>query len=145
MQHRKKISLILYCAMLLGASPVLAEVPLRAQVAIELNSVETVDQSCRISFMIQNGHAADITQAVYEAVLFDTDGGVDRLTLFDFGELPAARPRVRQFLIPGIECAQLGRVLINGAETCTGDSDLPEGACITDLDLRSRTDVEILG
>ena len=69
---------------------------------------------------------------------------VERLTLFDFGGLPAARPRVRQFLIPDLDCASLSRVLINGAETCTGEN-LPQDACTRDLDLRSRTDMELVG
>ena len=96
----------------------------------------------RISFLIQNGHDSDIARAVYEAVLFDTEGRVDRMTLFDFGNLPAARPRVRQFLVPGLVCSDLGRLLINGAETCEAASP---GACTQDLHLRSRTEVEIIG
>ncbi|MEX1234814.1 MAG: hypothetical protein WEB56_07505 [Roseovarius sp.] len=130
--------------MLTAATPGLAQESQGAHVSIELNAVEPVEQACRISFLIQNDHDVDIEQAVYEAVLFDTDGRVDRLTLFDFGALPAARPRVRQFVVSGLECASLGRLLINGAETCAGE-DLPEGACSKDLDLGSRTDVEVVG
>lgn len=112
--------------------------------AIELNTLETVENGCQISFLVQNGHSADIDQAVFEAVLFDGDGRVERLTLFDFGDLPAARPRVRQFVVPGVVCEGVSRVLINGAETCTGDG-LPPAACTEGLELHSRTDVEILG
>ncbi|MWB79077.1 hypothetical protein GLS40_13640 [Pseudooceanicola sp. 216_PA32_1] len=125
-------------------SPVSAQDVQGAHVSIELNAVQQVEGSCRVSFLVQNGYAIDIEQAVYEAVLFDVDGRVDRLTLFDFGALPSARPRVRQFIVPGLACGSLGRLLINGAETCTG-TNLPEDACGKDLDLRSRTDVEVLG
>lgn len=121
-----------------------AQVDQGAHVSIEINALEPVDNACRISFLIQNGHGVDIEKAVYEAVLFDTEGRVDRLTLFDFGALPAARPRVRQFVVPGLACPSLGRLLINGAETCTGEG-LPENACSRDLELQSRTDVEVLG
>lgn len=121
-----------------------AETDQGSHVTLELNSVAQVDGACQVSFLIQNGHAADITSAIYEAVLFDTSGGVDRLTLFDFGALPAARPRVRQFVLPGLDCSALGRLLINGAETCTSDGLAPD-ACGRDLELRSRIDVEILG
>ena len=115
-----------------------------AHVSIELNALEQVETACRISFLVQNGLAHNIDQAVYEAVLFDRDGRVDRLTLLDFGALPSARPRVRQFLVSGLDCASLGRLLVNGVETCAGP-DLPANACETGLDLRSRTDVEVLG
>lgn len=131
-------------ALALAAGPAAAQDEIGARVSIELNTADTVEDACRISFLVENGHAARIDQAVYEAVLFDTDGQVERLTLFDFGGLPAARPRVRQFLIPDLDCADLGRVLINGVETCTGEN-LPKDACTRDLDLRSRTGMELLG
>lgn len=128
---------------LMGA-PVIAQDVQGAHVSIELNAMQPVENGCQISFLVQNGHDVDIAQAVYEAVLFDAEGRVDRLTLFDFGALPAARPRVRQFVVPGLSCASLGRLLINGAETCTGEG-VPDDACSENLDLRSRTDVEVLG
>lgn len=115
-----------------------------AHLSIELNALEPVEDACRISFLIQNGHPADIDSAVFEAVLFDAAGRVDRLTLFDFGALPAARPRVRQFVVPGLACPSLGRLLINGAQSCTG-AGLPADACVRGLELRSKTDVEVLG
>lgn len=131
-------------AVCLSGHPALAQEPQGAHISIELNAVEPVEDACRISFLVRNGHSFDIEQAVYEAVLFDTQGRVDRLTLFDFGALPAARPRVRQFVVPGLACASLGSLLINGAETCAGDN-LPAGACSEGLALHSRTDVEVLG
>ena len=121
-----------------------AETDLGAHVTIELNAVAPVDAACRMSFLIQNGHASDIRQAVLEAVLFDDQGRVERLTLFDFGELPAARPRVRQFVVPDLDCAALGQVLFNGVETCSSDGLSPT-ACSEGLELRSRADVEVLG
>lgn len=126
------------------AGPVLAQEAQGAHVSIELNALEPVEDACRISFVVQNGHEVDIEKAVFEAVLFDRDGRVDRLTLFDFGTLPASRPRVRQFIVPALDCAALGRLLINGAQTCTAEG-LPPTACSDALDLRSRTDVEVTG
>ncbi|WP_102108370.1 hypothetical protein [Oceaniglobus roseus] len=126
------------------ATTATAQDAVEPHVSIELNALEAVDADCRISFVIRNGLASDISQAVYEVVLFDTAGRVERLTLFDFGTLPAARPRVRQFLVPGLACPTLGRMLVNGAETCDG-AELPHDACTAGLDLLSRTDVEVLG
>ena len=131
-------------ALCLLCSPLAAQEGQGAHVSIELNALQQVDESCRISFLVRNELGLDIDQAVYEAVLFDTEDRVDRLTLFDFGALPSARPRVRQFVVPGLACASLGRLLFNGAATCAGDT-LPEGACDKGLELTSRTDVEVLG
>jgi len=130
------------CVLALG--PAVAQDAQGANVSIELNALDAVDNGCRMSFLVQNGHATAIDQAVYDAVLFDTQGRVDRMTLFDFGALPSARPRVRQFLVPDLACDALGRVLINGADRCAGEG-VPQTACTTDLDLRSRTDVEVSG
>lgn len=113
-------------------------------ITLELNTAEQVDDACRLSFVIHNTHATDIAQAVFEAVMFTTTGGVDRLTLFDFGTLPAARMRVRQFMVPGLECASLGQLLINGAETCAGEG-VSTDFCTTGLELRSRTGIEVVG
>ncbi|MDD9739543.1 MAG: hypothetical protein RID15_16990 [Marinovum algicola] len=132
------------CAALMTATPVLAQEEQGAALSVELNALDSLEGACQMSFLIQNGHDADITQAVFEAVLFDSQGRVERLTLFDFGTLPAARPRVRQFVVPDLACEALGRVLFNGAETCTG-AGLAEGACEDGLLLSSRTAVELLG
>lgn len=113
-------------------------------VSIELNAMKEGDNSCALTFMIINGHDNAIDKVVYETVLFDGEGQVDRLTLFDFGTLPPGRPRVRQFSVGGMTCANLGQILINGSHTCDAGG-LDEGACEKDLQLNSRTDVEVIG
>ncbi len=130
---------------LLAAQGVLAqEEELGEAVLIELNATKANEDSCTLTFLVINGHQSQIDKAVYETVLFDSQGQVDRLTLFDFGTLPPGRPRVRQFTVPGMACDGLGQVLINGAHTCEA-ADLPENACATDLKLDTRTDIEVTG
>lgn len=133
--------LTLGAAMALGAGASQAQ---DAGLMIELNALDpTDDGACQMSFLIENAHPQDITQAVFQAVLFDASGRVDRLTLFDFGALPSGRPRVRQFVVPGLECTALSRVLFNGAETCAG-ADVAN--CEVGLTLRSRVDTtEVTG
>lgn len=113
-------------------------------ILLELNAAKSTDTACTLTFMVINGHPAPIQQLVYETVLFDANGQVDRLTLFDFGTLPPARPRVRQFSVPGVTCDGLGMILINGASTCTADG-LPASACEDGLVVTSRTDIEVQG
>lgn len=144
MKTRRNITVAFLSGALVTAAAAIAQAQQSGRITLELNTLETVDDACRISFLIRNGHATDIDQAVFEAVLFDTEGQVERLTLFDFGALPASRPRVRQFVVPALACASLGRLMINGADTCTGDG-LPEHACTEGLDVSSRTDAELLG
>jgi hypothetical protein len=113
-------------------------------IAVELNAAETSADACTLSFMVTNGWKTPVEKAVYEVALFDKEGQVSRLTLFDFGALPPGRPRVRQFAVPQTSCENLGRVLFNGASTCEGDGIAPD-VCETGLRPSSRTDIEVLG
>lgn len=112
---------------------------------VELNRVVPLDDACRLTFMAQNNMDMDIEQIVLETVLFTTDGGVERLTLFDLGALPTARPRVREFDMQGLACDGLGRVLFNGVDACTGEgADLE--TCAGSLHPVTRVDgVEVIG
>lgn len=134
------------CALtLLLAAPAVAQEALGARLSLELNQMSPgAEGACKLSFLVQNGYESDVEKAVFEAVLFDAQGQVNRLTLFDFGALPAGRPRVRQFVVPGMECEAIGRILINGASTCEA-GELGMGACMEGLDLGSRTKTEVIG
>ncbi|MCV3274009.1 hypothetical protein [Roseobacter sinensis] len=112
-------------------------------IGIELNATATDLQSCTLTFVVQNGLAERIEELVVETVLFAKDGAVDRLTLFNFGEVPAGRPRVRQFLVDGAACDELGQILFNGTERCAG-ATLTREICDTALRTSSRTTIEVL-
>lgn len=140
-----KLHMILIGLVTAIASPATAqETEIGKAVSVELNAVKSADSGCTLTFLVINGHATQIDKLVYETVLFDPDGQVDRLTLFDFGALPPARPRVRQFTVPGLACDGLGKILINGASTCDAP-DLDAAACEAGLMTRSRTAIEVQG
>ncbi len=120
------------------------EQDLTGKIGVELNAAQTAQGKCTLSFLVTNGTKSDIEKLVYETVLFTKAGQVDRLTLFDFGQLPVGRPRVRQFVVPATACEGLGRILFNGASTCTGDG-LASDACEKGLVLTTRTEIEALG
>ena len=115
-----------------------------AVIGLELNRAETVGGACTLTFVATGSAPARIDRLVLEAVLFTTDGLVERLTLFDFGALPADRPRVRQFSIPDLPCETVGRILVNGAETCEGEGLDPE-TCEAGLTPTSRDRIELVG
>lgn len=127
----------------LTAAPLAAQEDATGKLTIELNSIQPEEGSCRMSFVVLNGHDTDLKTAVFEAVLFNAEGAVDRLTLFDFGALPAGRPRVRQFVVPQLGCDHLGQILINGAQSCEADSS--DDLCSKGLTLTSRIPVEVTG
>lgn len=112
--------------------------------SVELNTLDQSDSGCQLTFLVTTSFQTGIDQLVFETVLFDVAGGVDRLTLFDLGAIPAGKPRVRQFVMPDLQCSDLGKVLINGIPTCTAPGR-DAGSCADALTVISRTDVEILG
>lgn len=113
--------------------------------SVELNGAETVEGACRLTFLVRNGLGADLTQLALETVILTGEGIVERLTLFDFRDLPAERPRVRQFDLGGIACEGIGAVLINGTSACAGEGVDP-AACGAAMALTSRVEgVEMLG
>lgn len=137
-----------FAALLAGASPVVATAQdttgTNAGLFLELNTLKDVGGACRLSFLARNQTGSAIDEAVFETVIFDAKGGVMSLSLFDFRDLPADRPRVRQFDLSGTDCADVGQALINGANSCVvngAESDL----CQQSLSLSSRVDVELLG
>jgi hypothetical protein len=129
---------ILSSLVMIGLLPtaLIAETPV---LGIELNAVEDRAGGCRMTFVATNGLGADLSALVLEAVIFSPEGLVARLVLLDFQDLPQARPRVRQFDLPDLECAKVGQILINQVGSCTGQ-DLPEQACADALQTSSRID-----
>ncbi|MEX0283305.1 MAG: hypothetical protein AB3N23_01710 [Paracoccaceae bacterium] len=115
-----------------------------SQLHLELNAVQDTGNACRLIFVARNETGAAIEKAVFETVVFDALGGVVTLSLFDFRDLPADRPRVRQFDLPGMTCDGVGQTLINGANTCIVDgADSP--VCQDALSLSSRVSIGLIG
>lgn len=139
---------IALCFLLATAMPFATSVKSSEQTSaglhLELNTINDTGTACRMTFVANNRTGADIEQAVFETVIFDSSGSVMSLSLFDFRELPPDRPRVRQFDVPGITCESLGQALINGASTCTVDGT-DSAVCHEALSLSSRISVELLG
>ena len=127
------------CTLCLDASPALAQDE-AATLSLELNRIDALDGACRLTFLAENRLGAELSALSLETVLIDTGGRVERLTLFEFGALPEGVPRVRQFDVPGLDCAALGRVLINGVAECSSGA-----ACADGLHVSTRTDVEVIG
>ena len=141
-------------SLLIALSGVVAPIPVVAQdaaagangpyLSVELNIVEQQADTCRLTFVAQNNLGRDASAVVFETVLFDRADQVIDFTLFDFKDLPNGSLRVRQFDLAGVDCASVGRVLLNDVHACTG-ADLTADICAASLRWTSRTDVEVMG
>lgn len=107
---------------------------------LELNALQPSDKGCRFTFVAFNQLGGEVSQVAFELALFDKAGMISRLTIVDFKELPQGKTKVRQFDFPGVDCGNLGRVLVNDTTQCMGANIEPQ-ACIRNLKTETGTDV----
>ena len=62
---------------------------------LELNAAQPSEKGCRLTFVVTNNLGGELSKAAFEIAMFNEAGVVDRLTVLDFKDLPAARPRSR--------------------------------------------------
>ena len=104
------------------------------KVLVELNSVETADNRCRVSFVIENKSETAIETMKLDLVAFGTDGGILRRLVTEMGPMRGAKTMVRTFPIDA-ECRQIGAILVNDVTACAPGEP---GACLDGLGLSSR-------
>ncbi len=109
--------------------------------SLELNAAQASEKGCRLTFVVTNGLGSDLTKAGFEIVLFDKAGVVDRITTLEFKELVAAKTKVSRFDLSGVNCDNLGRVLINSVADCEGAGVEP-GLCARQLKTSSKAGLD---
>ena len=117
---------------------------LKHRFSLQLNSAQTIENVCRLTFVVDNQTEKDISELVFETVLFSQQGEVIFFTLFDFGEVPFGIPRVRQFDVPNYSCEDVKQVLINGMDKCVF-SNGGGAECKLNLETSSRSEIGLLG
>lgn len=108
---------------------------------LELNAVQPSDKGCRLTFVVNNGLAGNLERVAFELALFDRAGSVDRLTVLAFKDMPAGKTKVSRFDIAGLDCAGLGRVLVNEATECVG-AGVDPADCMRRLTTATKVGVE---
>ena len=108
---------------------------------LELNAVQPSEKGCRLTFVVNNRLAGDLERVAFELALFDKAGSVDRLAVLAFKEMPAGKTKVSRFDIAGLDCATLGRVLVNEATECIGAGVEP-AECMRRLSTSTKAGIE---
>jgi hypothetical protein len=104
------------------------------KVLIELNSMESADNRCRLNFVVENKSRVAIESMKLDLVVFGTDGGILRRLVTDMGPVRAIKTVVRVFVFDD-ECRQMAAILVNDVAACTPGEP---GACLDGLSLSSR-------
>lgn len=139
---------VLVCAGI-GMAPAAAQIaipetlaaPAAQRFALELNRLEPAENACRVTFVATNALGAALDKIALEFVLFDAQGLVDRITVFDFGAVPDGKTIARQFVLADMDCANVGRILVNAVSACEG-AGVEANACLSALAPASKTDIE---
>jgi hypothetical protein len=102
-------------------------------VRVELNTMESTDTQCRMTFVVEN-KSASLDSLKLDLVVFNTESIVYRRLLTEMGPVRSGRTIVKTYAID-TKCAQVGAVLVNDIAACTpGDTN----ACLDGLNLTSR-------
>lgn len=118
-----------------GAQPV-------ANVAVELNKLESQDKSCRAYLVIDNQGEKAYDALKLDLVLFQTDGIIGRRFALDLAPVKSKKRSVKLFDLDGVKCDQIGSFLINDIMDCkSGNTD--ESGCLERLSLSTRTNVQL--
>ena len=103
-------------------------------VRLELNAIETAENRCRLTFVIENKSPQNLDSFKLDFAMFNTDGAVYRRIIFDLAPVRAAKTIVKTYAIDG-DCAQLGALLVNDVTAC---APVEPTMCLDGLALSSR-------
>ena len=102
-------------------------------VRVELNTMESTENQCRMTFVVEN-KSASLDSLKLDLVVFNTESIVYRRLLTEMGPVRAGRTIVKTYAIE-TKCAQVGSVLVNDIAACSpGDTN----ACLDGLSLSLR-------
>jgi hypothetical protein len=103
-------------------------------IRVELNLAESVQNKCRLSFLIENKSETPIERLTPDLAIFNREGIIQRRLVAEMGPVYRSKTIIKTFEIEG-ECGQIGSILINDVTACTpGDPAL----CLDRLVLSSR-------
>jgi hypothetical protein len=118
--------------LLCGLIPTLAQAEELSR--LELNAVETDNNRCLLTFLIENKTSKAIDSLKLDLALFNPEGIIQRRMITEMGPIRGMRTNVRTFPAEG-ECGQIGAILVNDVTACSvGDP----GECMDGLALSSR-------
>jgi hypothetical protein len=119
---------VLFAAAFLAGTPAHA-----ASVAVELNTVETVDNRCRITFVIENKAQEPLESLKLDLAVFTPERVVARRLATELGPVRGSKTIVKTFALDGA-CGEIGSILVNDVTCAPGTPD----ACLDGLTLSSR-------
>jgi hypothetical protein len=110
--------------------------------AIELNKLESTEQGCRSSFLVDNQTGHQLSRFQLDLVLFDPDGVAAKQVVLDMAPLYADKKLLTSFLLDAASCDKIGSILINSVPMCENGAGNAVD-CVGLLEVRSRSEVPL--
>ncbi len=127
--------LLPFSGMALAQAPASAGTALR----IELNKIEAAGDNCRTYFLIDNQKGEGWRSLKLDLFALDTDGVAAKRLAVEVGPVPGRKTLIKLFDFPGLNCTQLGRVLLNDVLACEGAASSRED-CLSAVETASKID-----
>jgi hypothetical protein len=104
------------------------------QIAVELNSGETAQNQCRLTFVVENKDKVPIDVLKLDLVVFNRENRVHRRMVTEMGPVRGEKTIVKTYSVDGA-CTEIRSILVNDITACAPAK--PE-VCIDSLALSSR-------
>jgi hypothetical protein len=126
---RLQFALAIALSAALGSAAVAAP----TRVHVELNTLESVNNQCRLTFVIDNRAKEAIESLKLDLAVFNQQRIVQRRLVAELGPVRGSKTIVKTFALDG-NCGEVGQILVNDVTCTPGTPD----ACLDGLELISR-------
>jgi len=116
----------------LAAPTALAQQP--APVNIQLNVLDSLQDRCRVTFVLENRRPTAIESLKLDLAVFNPEGAVRHRLIAELGPVRASKTTVKAFAVDSA-CNQVGAILVNDVNAC---APATADACLEALQLSSR-------
>lgn len=132
-------------SLLLAAPPASAQTgedakPAAGKISIELNKLEPADKACRAYFVVENGTPTALKELKISVFFFDKSGVILRQLGLPIPDIRAERTKVALFDLADLNCADIGRLLVNEVNSCTDTAGAAVEGCADIVSVRTRTE-----
>lgn len=114
-----------------------------ARISLELNKLEPASNACRAFVVLQNGSGVAYESLRLDLVMFDAEGVVAKRLALETAPLPVDKTSLKVFDISGMECGQVGRILLNDVLDCTDINGTKTG-CLALIDVSARGGLSLI-
>lgn len=134
------IAALLFASISSGPGAALAQ---SGNFGLELNNaVDGDDGSCRLVYVATNNTGVGLSKTAYEVAVFDGEGVVSQLLVLEFGALPVGKTKVVQFELPGQNCSNISKIIVNSLADCESEGGKKLDFCMKGLITNSRNVIE---